>query len=49
MVVLDGEDPARYGGLIFTIDDNGLLLEGFPGVTTVTLSGPSGTRRVSLR
>jgi len=49
MVVLDGYDQARYGGLIFTIDDNGLLLEGFPGVTTVTLSGPSGTRRVSLR
>lgn len=48
LVVLDGYTSARYAGLIYDVVDNGLVFEGFPGQTTVTLGGPKGVKRVRL-
>jgi hypothetical protein len=48
LVVLDGYDTAKYAGLTYDVGDNGLVFEGFPGRTTVTLSGPKGVKTVRL-
>ena len=48
LVVLDGYTTAKYAGLTYDVGDNGLVIEGFPGRTTLTLSGPKGVKTVRL-
>lgn len=48
LVVLDGYTTAKYAGLTYDVGDNGLVFEGFPGQTGVTLSGPKGVKTIRL-
>lgn len=48
LVVLDGYTEARLGGVSYPVTNNGVIIEGVPKQTYVTLSGPAGTHGVRL-
>ena len=48
LVVLDGYTEVRLGGVSYPVSNNGVIIEGVPRQTYVTLSGPAGTHRARL-